>query len=103
MKLNGKEYSLLRGDFERYPTPILKTGDKIEILFENQHTTTPGVKNLKKGKYVVKNVHITYVYPKSKNDFTYDLVLDRKNSTYVHPYSFIPIDKAINDGAIIIL
>jgi len=99
MKFNGTQYTALRGDDKKYNKPKLSQGCKIKVLFDDENQNLPGCKIFKKGIYLVKSCHKSYV---GIGD-TYDLILDRKNSKYIYPICTIDIDKAIEDKAIDII
>ena len=95
MKFNGTEVYAAMGDQKRFPVPVLKVGQKIRLLHDDETMPLPGSRAMKKGVYVVINVG-----PSVGSGFAYRLVKDTKNSRYDHRYNTIAIDKAILQGFI---
>lgn len=96
MKFNGTEVYAAMGDQKRFPVPVLKEGQKICFLF-NDETTAPDSKTvmIKAGIYVITSVG------KGVGDWpVYRFIKDTKNSKYLHAYCQIAIDKAISQGFI---
>ena len=91
MILNGHDLYEGRGDSKKYRVVKLKEGDKIKFLFDDELLPLCGLKNIKKGKYFVKEVRKSFI----GEGMIYSLFSDRKNAKYEFPINTIVIDKGI--------
>lgn len=84
------------GDQKRFPIPVLKVGQKIRFLF-NDETTKPDSRTtmISKGEYTIIDV-----YSGVGSRPVYAFIKNAKNSKYVHRYCQIAVDKAILQGFI---
>jgi len=99
MKFNGVDYYEGRGDKRKYTQPKLKVGDTIKLLYDDTDPTPtlPGDRRMKRGNYVVQRIRTSF---SSKDSFVYVLV--KNGAKYEFGMYTIPIDKAIEGGAIVV-
>ena len=97
MKFNGVDYYEGRGDKRKYTQPKLKVGNTIKLLYDDTELALPGSRRMKRGNYVVQKIHTSF---SSKDSFVYVLVKNGAKYEF-HMYT-IPIDKAIESGAILV-
>lgn len=97
MKFNGVEYYEGMYDKYKYTQPKLKVGDTVKLLYNDESPNVPGGRRMKRGNYVVQQVRSSIV----RNDgLVY--VLIKNGAKYEFCMFTIPIDKAIEDGTIVI-
>jgi len=79
------------------PQPKLKVGDTIKLLYDDQEPKLPGSRRLKRGNYAVQQIRTSFG---SEDSLVYVLV--KNGAKYEFWMYTIPIDKAIEGGAIVI-
>jgi hypothetical protein len=97
MKYFGIEYYEALFDIKRYATPVVRKGQILNFLFDDETPVLPGGKRMTKGEYIVLSVDTSMC---SKDRFVYRLVKNRKKSKYSWHIYTIPIDKAIEAGVV---
>jgi hypothetical protein len=97
MKLNVVDYYEGRGDKRKYTQPKLKVGDTIKLLYDDTEPALPGSRRMKRGNYVVQKIR-TCLF--RKDSLVYVLV--KNGAKYKFCMYTIPIDKAIEGGAIVV-
>ena len=97
MKFNGVDYYEGMGDKHKYTQPKLKVGDTIKLLYDDTELALPGSRRMKRGNYVVQKIRTSF---SSKDSFVYVLV--KNGAKYEFCMYTIPIDKAIEGGAIVV-
>ena len=97
MKFNGVDYYEGMGDKRKYTQPKLKVGDTIKLLYDDAEPALPGSRSMKRGNYVVKRIRIGFG---SEDRLVYELV--KNGAKYEFCIYTIPIDKAIEGGAIVV-
>jgi len=97
MKFNGVDYYEGMGDKHKYTQPKLKVGDTIKLLYDDTEPALPGSRRMKRGNYVVQKIRTSF---SSKDSFVYVLV--KNGAKYEFCMYTIPVDKAIEGGAIVV-
>jgi hypothetical protein len=97
MIFNGVDYYEGRGDKHKYTQPKLKVGDTIKLLYDDTEPALPGGRRMKRGNYVVKRIRTSFG---SEDSLVYVLV--KNGAKYEFGMYTIPIDKAIEGGAIVV-